>query len=74
MALVLFIFGMAVRERVYRWMGLAVLGCSLGRVVFVDVWNLHVIYRVLSFMALGVVLLVLGFIYNRYQEKIKEWL
>jgi len=25
-------------------------------------------------MALGVVLLVLGFIYNKYQEKIKEWL
>ena len=29
---------------------------------------------ILSFMALGVVLLVLGFIYNRYQEKIREWL
>jgi hypothetical protein len=25
-------------------------------------------------MALGIVLLVLGFIYNKYQEKIKEWL
>jgi len=25
-------------------------------------------------MALGIVLLVLGFLYNKYQEKIKEWL
>ena len=32
------------------------------------------IYRVLTFMALGVVLLVLGFIYNKYQEKIRQWL
>jgi hypothetical protein len=25
-------------------------------------------------MALGIVLLVLGFIYNKYQEKIRHWL
>ncbi len=74
LALALFIVGMAFRERVYRWLGLAVLACAMGRVVFSDVWKLEPIYRVLSFMALGIVLLVLGFIYNKYQEKIKEWL
>ena len=36
--------------------------------------KLETFYRILSFMALGVVLLVLGYIYSRYQEKIKEWL
>ncbi len=51
-----------------------VLGCALGRVVIFDVWKLETLYRILSFMALGIVLLVLGFIYNKYQEKIKEWL
>ena len=74
LALGLFIIGMAFRERVYRWLGLAVLACAMGRVVFSDVWKLEPIYRVLSFMALGIVLLVLGFIYNKYQDKIKEWL
>ncbi|EEF58461.1 DUF2339 domain-containing protein [Pedosphaera parvula] len=73
-ALVLFIAGMAVRERVYRWLGLSVLACALGRVSFFDVWRLEPIYRILSFLALGIVLLVLGFLYNKYQEKIKEWL
>jgi uncharacterized membrane protein len=29
---------------------------------------------VASFLALGVVLLVVGFVYNKYQEKFKEWL
>jgi len=29
---------------------------------------------VLSFLALGLVLVVLGFIYNKYQEKIRSWL
>ena len=50
------------------------LACALGRVVIFDVWKLETLYRILSFMALGIVLLVLGFIYNKYQEKIREWL
>ena len=74
LALALFTAGIVLRERVYRWLGLTVLGCALGRVVLFDVWKLETIYRVLSFMALGIVLLVLGFIYNKYQERLKEWL
>jgi len=74
LAFLLFVAGLGLRERMYRWLGLAVLGCALGRVVLFDVWKLHTIYRIASFFALGVVLLVLGLIYNKYQEKIKEWL
>lgn len=74
LALVLFVCGMVLRERVYRWLGLAVLGCALGRIVIFDVWKLESLYRILSFMALGIVLLVLGFVYSKYQEKLREWL
>ncbi len=74
LALALFTCGIVLHERVYRWLGLGILACALGRVVVFDVWKLETLYRILSFMALGVVLLVLGFIYNKYQEKIKEWL
>lgn len=74
LALILFITGMFLKERAYRWIGLGLLGCALCRVIVVDVWRLETIYRVLSFMALGLVLMVLGFIYNKYQEKLKEWL
>jgi len=73
-ALVLFTAGMLLRERAYRWVGLSVLACALGRVALFDLWKLETLYRILSFMALGIVLQVLGFIYSRYQEKIKEWL
>jgi uncharacterized membrane protein len=38
------------------------------------VWKQETIYRVLTFMALGVALLVIGFIYNKYQETIQKWL
>ena len=74
LALAFFTAGIALRERMYRYLGLGVLACALGRVVIFDVWKLETFYRILSFMALGIVLLVLGFIYNKYQEKIREWL
>ncbi len=74
LALVLFIVGMLLTERVYRWVGLTVLACALGRVVIFDVWRLETLYRIFSFMALGLVLLVLGFLYNKYQDKINQWL
>jgi uncharacterized membrane protein len=74
LALAIFSAGFALRERIDRWLGLGILMCALGRVVLFDIWKLETIYRILSFMALGVVLLVLGYIYNRYQEKIKAWL
>ena len=74
LALVVFATSFALRERVYRWFGLAVLAGALGRVVLLDVWQLALVYRVLSFMALGIVLIVLGYVYNRWQDKIREWL
>lgn len=73
-ALILFVCGMLLSERVYRWTGLGILAASVGRVVLLDVWKQEPIYRVLTFLALGIVLLLLGFIYNRYQEQIRKWL
>lgn len=74
LALVIFAAGFLLKDRIYRWSGLAILTCALGRVVFLDIWRLETIFRILSFMALGIVLLILGFIYTKYQEKIREWL
>jgi len=74
LALLVFVTGVLMSERIYRWLGLGVLGCALGRVVLLDVWKLDRLYQILSFMALGIVLLILGFIYIRYEQKIKEWL
>jgi uncharacterized membrane protein len=73
-AVLVFATGMLLRERFHRWLGLGVLAAAVGRVVLVDVWKQETIYRVLTFMALGVALLVVGFIYNKFQEKIRQWL
>lgn len=73
-AVLVFTAGILLRERFHRWFGLVVLAAAVGRVVLVDVWKQETIYRVLTFVALGVALLVVGFIYNKYQEKMRRWL
>lgn len=73
-AVLVFAAGMLLRERFHRWLGLGVLAAAVARVVLVDVWKQETIYRVLTFMALGVALLVVGFIYNKFQETIRKWL
>ena len=74
LAAALFALGFALHERMHRWLGLGMLACAVGRVFMSDVWKLDTLYRILSFLALGIVLLALGFIYNKYQEKIRQWL
>jgi uncharacterized membrane protein len=73
-AVLVFAAGIILRERFHRWLGLGVLAAAVGRVVLVDVWKQETIYRVLTFMALGVALLVVGFIYNKFQDAIRKWL
>lgn len=74
LALGFFVAGLCLRDRHYRVGGLALLGISLARVFFVDVWEFDPVYRILSFIALGVVLLLVGYGYNRFEEKLRRWL
>ncbi len=66
--------GFLLRERVYRLMGLLILAVAVGHVFFVDVWKMGQFAGILGIIGLAVVLLALGFIYNRFAEQIKKWL
>ena len=74
LALIVFIAGLALRERVYRIGGFAILALAIGRIFIVDVWQLETLYRILSFLVLGAVLLLLGYLYNRFADSIRRWL
>jgi hypothetical protein len=71
---VLLAFGFAVKERSYRMAGLVALGFSLLRAVLHDMANVETVYRILSFIGLGVILLVLAFLYAKNREKLAKWL
>ncbi len=66
--------GFALKERIYRWLGLGILTVAIARIFIIDVWQLDTIYRILSFLVLGIVLLALGFLYNRFAELLKKWI
>lgn len=66
--------GFLLRERIYRLMGLLILAVAVGHVFFVDVWKMGQFAGILGIIGLALVLLALGFIYNRFAEQIKKWL
>ena len=73
-AFILFTLGLIMRCRAYRLVGLTWLAAAVVHVIGVDVMRLGSLGRILSFIILGVVLLVLGFLYNRFQETIRKFL
>jgi len=74
LALVLFLAGFLMRARIFRLGGLGILALALFRIVLIDVWLLDLPLRILSFLVLGTVLLLLGYLYNRYADRIRRWL
>lgn len=74
LALALFFAGLGLRERAYRLAGLVVLALAIGRVFLFDVWRFETLGRIVSFLVLGAVLLLLGYLYNRFGAKLREWL
>lgn len=73
-AATLFGAGLALRDRHFRWLGLGILGVTLGRIALVEFWNADTPHRILSLLAFSVVLLGLGFVYNRFGAKLRDWL
>jgi uncharacterized membrane protein len=74
LALAVFFAGLVLRARIFRLGGLSILALALCRVALFDVWRLDVPFRILSFLVLGSVLLLLGYLYNRYADRIRQWL
>lgn len=72
--IVLLAAGFAARERILRLCGLTLLLLCIGKVFFFDLRNLETMYRILSFIGLGVVLLLVSWIYTRFREQLQRYL
>jgi len=62
------IYGFNQKERVYRWMGLSVFLLVMIRLFVYDFAQLQVLYRIISFIGLGLVFVVASFLYNYYSK------
>ena len=73
-ALFLIVIGFALNERSLRLFGLLLLMVVLLKVVFVDLEGVETIYRVFSFIVLGLVLLLASLGYSRFRDVLGRYL
>lgn len=55
-----------------RWMALALLGLTIGKVFLIDLASLDRFYRIVSFIVLGAILLGVSFLYQRLRQRAAE--
>ncbi len=73
-ALVLLGIGFVFRERPLRLHGLALFLICVLKLFLYDLRNLETPYRILSFIALGLILLGVSWIYTRFREQLQKLL
>jgi uncharacterized membrane protein len=62
----LVVLGLATRNPMRRILGFALFALTVGKIFFVDTASLEYVYRIVSFVATGLLLLVVGYFYQRY--------
>lgn len=70
---VLFVLGFLFKDKIFRLGGFAIFLITLLRIVFVDLSKLHIVYKIISFIILGVLFLAVSYIYTKINiEKSKS--
>jgi uncharacterized membrane protein len=64
--------GFPLRERVLRLQGLVLLLACILKLFLYDLRNLETAYRILSFVALGLILLAVSWVYTRFREHLRR--
>lgn len=65
-------FGMVRASKRVRIGGMALLSLAILKLFFVDLWSLGRLYQIISSMSLGVVLLLVSFVYQKYKDLVKK--
>jgi uncharacterized membrane protein len=65
--LVAVVVGFARALRPLRYAALGLLGFTLGKILLVDLAQVRPVYRILSFVAVGALLLCVSFVYHRHE-------
>lgn len=66
--------GIIKKIKILRWIGIGLFGIVVFKVFFVDLSFLEGFPRIFSFIILGMLLLGVGFFYNKYKDKIREFI
>ncbi|MEO8130569.1 MAG: DUF2339 domain-containing protein, partial [Bryobacteraceae bacterium] len=66
--------GFVARERLLRLQGLLLFFVCILKLFLYDLRNLETMYRILSFIALGLILLGVSWIYTKFREHVRRYL
>jgi uncharacterized membrane protein len=69
-SLALICIGMAKRISFFRIVGLLLFALTILKVFFFDLSSLQQLYRIISFIVLGIILLGVSYLYHRFREKV----
>ena len=64
-AVILVVIGVKTQAAIHRMLGLALVVLVVAKLYLVDVWVLGRLFRITAFLALGVLLLALSYLYSR---------
>ena len=68
------LLGLLVTRRSYRLTGLALLVLCIAKIVFRDAWHLDERSRYITFIVLGVALMLVSALYSRYRDEVSRLL
>ncbi len=65
--------GVTTRTAVNRALGLGLIAAVVAKLYLYDVWQIGRMYRVAAFAGLGILLLVMSYLYSRFRGSIESW-
>ena len=73
-AVILVVIGVRTGASIHRLLGLALVALVIAKLYLLDVWVLGRLFRITAFLALGVLLLVLSYLYSRFRPALARLL
>ncbi|MDP1689063.1 MAG: DUF2339 domain-containing protein, partial [bacterium] len=73
-SLIMLVIGIIKKSEWTRLFGVVLLSVTIIKVFLYDTANLDNLYRFISYITLGIILLLIGFLYNRYKSRITEFI
>jgi hypothetical protein len=72
--LLVIVLGLLASQRSYRLTGLTLLVLCIGKIVFRDAWHLDERSRYITFIVLGVALILVSALYSKYRDQVSRLL
>lgn len=73
-SIILLVLGILKKSTISRLLAIFIFGIVIFKVFLFDTASLSTLYKFFSFLTLGIILLLTGFLYNRYKDRILEFI